>query len=53
MVLQRTTGVNTEDEDAEDKEDDENYDEIYNEGANEGKFCLSLISYSCVRLLCG
>ena len=32
MVLQRTTGVSSEDKDAEDDEDDENNKEISNEG---------------------
>ena len=34
MVLQRTTGVNTEVKDAEYDEDDENYGEMSNEGEN-------------------
>ena len=40
MILQRTTRVNTEDEDAKDEEDDENYKKMSNEGANEVRFSL-------------
>ena len=48
MVLKRNTGINTEDEDAEDEEDDENYEEISNEGENEGKFLFVIdITYLC------
>ena len=46
MVPQRTTRVNTEDEDAEDEEDDENYKEISNELSNK---CFFLIDIKCVR----
>ena len=38
MLLQRNTGVNTQNEDSEDEEDDENHKEISNEGENEGTF---------------
>ena len=38
MVLKRISGVNYEDENAEDEEDDENYAEMSDEISNEGKF---------------
>ena len=48
MVLQRTTMVNNESKDTEDKEDNENYKEMSNKGANEGTF-LFVIDIKCLR----
>ena len=39
MVLQITTGVNTEDKYVENEEDDENYKDMSNEVANKCIFC--------------
>ena len=38
MLLHRTTGVSTEDKDAEDEEYNENYEEVSYEVANKGTF---------------